>query len=624
MPAQTAPIRYRIRTLRPAAHLFEISCTVPAVDPAGQVFRLPAWIPGSYMIREFARHIVSLRAEAGGVTVAVEKLDKHSWRLARLPPDTSVTLHYEVYAWDLSVRAAHLDATHGFFNGSSVFLAVEGWRDAPCLVDIERPQGPAFRDWRLITALPVATGEPGAAPAYGFGLYRAADYEELIDHPVEMGRFTLAAFEAGGVRHDIALSGRHDCDTARLCADLQRVCQWQIDLFGAPPPMDYYAFLTQVVGEGYGGLEHRASTALIAARTDLPWAGMEGTPDAYKTFLGLCSHEYFHTWNVKRIKPAAFTPYDLGTENYTRLLWAFEGFTSYYDDLALVRAGVIGSTDYLGLLSKTITAVLRTPGRLRQSVAESSFDAWIKYYRQDENTPNAVVSYYTKGALIALALDLQLRAVSSGRRSLDDVMRRLWQRHGLSGEGVAEDGLHAIVAEVGAEAGSLRQAAAVDAPQAGSPGRGRTHPFGARLARWLRTAVEGTADLPLARMLRPFGVVCRVETGKTPALGVKLAAGSSEARLAHVFEGGAAQAAGLSAGDVLVAVDGLRVTGASLDGLLARCRPGETLQIHAFRRDELMCFEVELAPPAADSVKLELAARATPAALALRRGWLGS
>lgn len=627
MSAQPAPIRYRIRTLRPSAHLFELSCTVPAADPAGQVFRLPAWTPGSYMIREFARNIVSLRAEANGVAVAVEKFDKHSWRVAPQSPGTTVTLHYEVYAWDLSVRAAHLDATHGFFNGSSVFLAVEGRTDDPCLVEIERPQGAAFRAWRVVTALPLARGEPGAALPHGFGLYRASDYDELIDHPVEMGHFTLAGFEAGGVHHDIALTGRHDCDTARLCADLQRVCQWQIDLFGAPPPMDYYAFLTLVVGEGYGGLEHRASTALIAARTDLPWSGMEGMAEGYKSFLGLCSHEYFHTWNIKRIKPAAFTPYDLSVENYTRLLWAFEGFTSYYDDLALVRAGVIGCADYLGLLAKNMTAVLRTPGRLRQSVAESSFDAWIKYYRQDENAPNAVVSYYTKGALIALALDLQLRAASDGRRSLDDVMRRLWQRHGLSGEGVAEDGLYAIVAEVGAEvreaeATCAEEGEADEARELESPAR--AHALGTRLARWLRTAVEGTEDLALERLLKPFGVICRVEVGKTPALGVKLASGSSEARLAHVFEGGAAQAAGLSAGDVLIAVDGLRVTASSVDGLLARCRPGETLEIHAFRRDELMHFEVELAPPAADSVKLELAPRATPAALKLRQGWLGS
>ena len=449
----------------------------------------------------------------------MEKLDKHSWRVAPAAPGRPLEVHYEVYAWDLSVRAAHLDRTHGFFNGTSVFLAVEGRRERCCLVDIAPPRVGDAEHWRVITALPRAAADEGGARPYGFGRYLAADYDELVDHPVEMGPFTLASFEAAGVRHDLALSGRHDCDTERLFADLGRICAWQIDLFGAPAPMDYYAFLTMVVGEGYGGLEHRASTALIASRNDLPWNGMEGFPDGYKSFLGLCSHEYFHSWNVKRIRPAAFTPYDLAAENYTRLLWAFEGFTSYYDDLALVRSGVIPADHYLGLLAKTISNVLRTPGRLRQSVAESSFDAWIKYYRQDENAPNAIVSYYAKGALIALALDLRLRAGSRGARSLDDVMRLLWQRHGQTGEGVAEDGIFAVVAEVG----------------------GRR--LGARLAAWLREAVDGTGDLPLEALLKRFGVTWKAEPAAAgPAFGAKLArpaAGAMDAeRGAAPFRGG--------------------------------------------------------------------------------------
>ncbi|HAF54687.1 MAG TPA: peptidase M61, partial [Thauera sp.] len=343
--ADLPPVEYRIRPANPGAHLFEVTCTVHAPDPDGQVFSLPAWIPGSYMIREFARNIVRLSAQADGEPCAVDKLDKHTWRAAVPPGTKKVTVDYEVYAWDLSVRSAHLDTTHGFFNGTSVFLAVAGRTDGPCLVTIDKPEAEAFRHWKLITALPPEHGRAG--DAHRFGRFRAADYDELIDHPVEMGEFTLARFEAAGVPHDVALTGRHDCDLDRLCADLKRVCEWQIRLFGKPAPVDYYAFLTMVVGDGYGGLEHRASTALICSRADLPWKGMEGLPEGYRTFLGLCSHEYFHTWNVKRIKPAAFTPYDLSRENHTRLLWAFEGFTSYYDDLALVRSGVIGIDDYL-------------------------------------------------------------------------------------------------------------------------------------------------------------------------------------------------------------------------------------------------------------------------------------
>lgn len=601
MPSAVPVVEYRIRPSNPGAHLFAVSCTVRAPDPGGQVFRLPAWIPGSYMIRDFARNIVTLRAECAGRACEVEKLDKHSWRVEPTPAGEALTLHYEVYAWDLSVRSAHLDDSHGFFNGTSVFVAVEGLTEAPCEVIIERPEGSPFRAWRLITALPPAVGRAGGAAACRFGRFRVRDYDELIDHPVEMGEFSLARFEAAGVPHDIALTGRHDCDVDRLCADLERICAWQIALFGAPAPVDYYVFLTMVVGDGYGGLEHRASTALLCSRDDLPWKGMEGLSDGYKSFLGLCSHEYFHTWNVKRIKPAAFTPYDLTRENHTRLLWAFEGFTSYYDDLALVRSGVIGVDDYLGLLAKTVSNVMRGSGRLKQSVADSSFDAWTKYYRQDENAPNAIVSYYAKGALIALALDLQLRAGSEGRCSLDDVMRKLWADHGQTGVGVAEDGIYKAVREVG---GTV---------------------LGKRLARWLQQAVEGTDDLPLERLLKGFGVELGAEPASAaPSLGLKLAPGDGEARIANVYDAGPAQRAGLSAGDVLIALDGLKLTAKGLETQLKRRQPGERVELHAFRRDELRLFQVELAAPPGDKYVLKLAARSGERAVALRKGWLGA
>lgn len=599
MSSDRPAVHYLITPSRPAAHLFEVRCTVSTPDPAGQILRLPAWIPGSYMIREFARNIVAIRAEADGKPVGLEKLDKHSWKTAKLRKGGDLVVTYEVYAWDLSVRAAHLDDSHAFFNGTSVFLAVEGQADRECLVELRRPEGKRYRDWKVATALSPAHGRKGAAKPHGFGLYRAADYDELIDHPVEMGEFANAQFEAGGVAHEIVLTGRHDCDLARLSADLGRICNWHIGLFGGKAPMNRYLFLAMIVGDGYGGLEHRASTALLASRKDLPWAGMEKQSDGYRSFLGLCSHEYFHTWNVKRIKPAAFTPYDLATENYTRLLWAFEGFTSYYDDLALVRSGVIDQAAYLELLGKTISNVLRGPGRCKQSVAESSFDAWIKYYRQDENSPNAIVSYYAKGALIALALDLQLRKASGGRSSLDDVMRLLWQRHGTTGVGVAEDGIFAAVAEVGADSG-------------------------AALARWLRKTVEGTDDLPLARMLKDFGVAYEASAAtKAPTLGVKTSQANGDLKLATVFDDGPAQRAGLSAGDTLVALDGIRLTQANFEELLGRRPAGSEVEIHAFRRDELFSVKAVLAAPAQDAIKLSLAPRPAAAARRLRSGWLG-
>jgi predicted metalloprotease with PDZ domain len=589
MPA--TPIRYALRPTHPAAHRFTVSCTVAAPDPAGQRFALPAWIPGSYLIRDFARHIVAIHAEAGGRAVRLDKLDKHTWRAAPVRAGLALTVTCEVHAWDLSVRGAHLDQTHAFFNGTSVFLRVLGQESAPCLVELLPPEGKAFAAWRVATSLPPAAGEKGDARHHGFGLYRAADYDELIDHPVEMGTFTLIAFDACGVPHEVAITGRHDCDAERLAADLKRVCEWQIRFFGEPAPMARYVFLVTAVGEGYGGLEHRASTALLCARNDLPYPGMKGLPESYRTFLGLCSHEYFHTWNVKRIKPAAFVPYDLDRENYTTQLWAFEGITSYYDDLALLRSGVIARQDWLDLTAKTLGNVKRAPGRLRQSLAESSFDAWSKFYRPDENTPNAVVSYYAKGALAALALDLTLRAGTRGRTSLDEVMRALWRRFGQTGNGVGDDDLRQIAEELS----------------------------GLDLGRFFAQTIHGTRDIPLEKLLAPFGVRLAWAKAKTPALGAKTASEGDELRLATVYDGGPAQQAGLSAGDALVAVDGLRVTARNLDALLGRRRPGDTLAVHAFRRDELMRFELTLGAPGDDAPRLECGQSAN----ALRRAWLG-
>jgi predicted metalloprotease with PDZ domain len=577
------PIRYTIVPKQPAAHLFEVTLTLADPDPAGQCFMLPVWIPGSYMVREFARNIVALRAfNEAGRKVRIEKTDKHTWQAAPLKGGGALTLRYEVYAWDLSVRAAHLDDTTGFFNGTSVFLAALGHEDAPCVVDIQRPAGAAYRGWRVATALPEARG----TKRYGFGEYRAANYDELIDHPVTLGEFALATFKAHGVPHDIVIAGRVVAlDIERLAADLKRICEAQIALFepkSKAAPMDRYVFMTQAVTDGYGGLEHRASTALICNRTDLPVRGQADASEGYRTYLGLCSHEYFHTWNVKRIKPAAFAPYDLTRENYTSLLWLFEGFTSYYDDLMLVRSQSITQEHYFTLLGRTIGAVLRGSGRLKQSVAESSFDAWIKYYRQDENSPNAIVSYYAKGSLVALAFDLAIRAQTGHRKSLDDVMRALWQRYGRDfyrgrAAGIGETEVEALIAEAtGVELGPL-----------------------------FDDAVRGTRDLPLAELLAPFGVTLAPDADKNgkPSLGAKTR-GGGDCALVSVHDGSAAQKAGLSAGDVLVAIDGLRVTGANLDALLARYQPGAKVEVHAFRRDELRVAQLTLDGPEVARYKL--------------------
>jgi predicted metalloprotease with PDZ domain len=386
--------------------------------------------------------------------------------------------------------------------------------------------------------------------------------------------------------HELVFTGlAPNLDLARITDDVRRICETQIAFFeprGKRAPFldsaDRYVFMTMVTGDGYGGLEHRASTALMTARKDLPVLGQQGQGEGYRGFLGLVSHEYFHTWNVKRIKPQAFVPYHLAQPDLTRLLWVFEGFTSYYDDLLLLRSTAITQNDYLRLLAKTITSVARTPGRHKQSVAESSFDAWTRYYKQDENSPNALVSYYTKGALVALGLDLLIRQESAGAHSLDDVMRLLWQRYGRDfyrgkPQGLPEDGLPALI----------KEATGVDA------------------RRFIARHAYGTADVPLAELLAAQGVKLQWKASvNIPSLDVRTRKQGDSLVLATVLEGGAGHRGGLSAGDVLVAIDGLKVEGAAgVEVLLGQYRVGDRVSVHVFRRDELRMFQVRLSGPEA-------------------------
>ena len=618
-PSLPQAIRYRIHPKNPAAHLFEVTVTVTDPDPAGQRFMLPVWIPGSYMIREFARHIVSIRAESDGRALGCEKLDKATWRCD--PSDAPIALTCEIYAWDLSVRAAHLDETHGFFNGPSVFLLPLGKENATCEIDIAAPVGEQYAGWRIATALSqsqaparlagqkasgsLANAGVSLSAAKSFGRFSAANYDELIDHPVELGTFTHASFDACGVPHHVAITGRHRTDTDRLCADLKKICEYQIQLFepdSAKAPMAEYWFLVMAVGDGYGGLEHRASTALICNRDDLPLANEKKISTGYKRFLGLASHEYFHTWNVKRIKPAAFIPYDLSREAYTRQLWFFEGFTSYYDDLTLVRSGLIDPLAYLEMIAENIGRVSAQTGRLKQSVADSSFDSWVKYYRQDENSPNAIVSYYQKGAMVGLALDLTIRQQTKGAKSLDDVMRALWKQYGKTGKGVPEGGVQLVAEQIA----------------------------GIALGDFFAHAVDGTSDLDWLPLFDGVGIDLSWKIpgqakpdGDTPAtLGAKIGGETNgDARLQQVFDGGAAQQAGLSAGDTVIAIDGLRVSASTLERRIRTYVPGARLEVTVFRRDELMTFPVTLQAQPAQTCSLIM--RDTPIdAKARRNAWL--
>lgn len=523
---------YRVEAADPAAHLFHVTLTIPRPQ-AGQRLSLPAWIPGSYLVREFARHLQKLTARQDGRAVPLHQLDKATWQVDCMP-SSPLVIAYEVYAFDNSVRAAWLDSQRGFFNGTSLCLRVHGQAQEPHELELVAPR--AYPHWEAATGLePLKTGKRG------FGTYLAEDYDELVDCPVELGAFHAMEFRAGGVPHRIVVAGAAGSfDSERLLADVQKICESQIRFWHdrKRPPFRHYLFMLNAVDDGYGGLEHRNSTALIASRRDLPRLGEARMSEGYVTLLGLVSHEYFHTWNVKRLRPAEFAHYEYTGENYTQLLWFFEGFTSYYDDLLLRRAGLIDDATYLKLLTKTCNQVLQTPGREVQSVAQASFDAWVKYYRQDENTANATVSYYTKGALVALCFDLLLR--QEGHATLDEVMRALWLR--CKGGPMAEADFAAVLKELG--------------------GRAFTRELGA----W----VHGTRELPLKELLEHHGVQVMEEPAQLQQrLGVRVTE-TQGVVMKNVLRGGAAEQAGFAANDEWV---GVEVAGAAwrlhkLDDLL--------------------------------------------------------
>lgn len=582
------PILYSVTPFDPAGHRLKVSLTIQDPDPNGQELSLPAWIPGSYLIRDFSRQVETIEAHGRGGLIAVRKSGNHTWTCA--PCSGPLVIDYCVYAWDLSVRGAHVDESHAFFNGTSVFLSVAGQMQEPCHVELCPP--PHASDWKVYTSLPEAGDHPDAAKRHGFGMYVAPDYDALIDHPIEMGTPQVVQFMAHGAVHEMVFTGVvPKLDLERIASDTHEICAAQIELFEpdtkeAPflDSSDRYVFMTMVTGDGYGGLEHRASTALMASRHDLPVIGQRDAGEGYQTFLGLVSHEYFHTWNIKRIKPARFVPYDLSQENHTQLLWVFEGFTSYYDDLMLLRAGVITEADYLRLMGKVISNVHRSAGRFKQSVAESSFDAWTRYYKQDENSPNALVSYYTKGSLVALGLDIIIRQESKGTRSLDDVMRLLWQRYGRdfyrgSATGLPEGAMPALIQEA----------------------------TGVDVSDFIARHAYEREDVPLASLLSSQGIslAWKPPAGAT-SLDVRVRGSHGETHLATVYEGGAAHAAGLSAGDVLVAINGLRVAdNATLERLLRAYQPGDVVTVFVFRRDELRAFDVVLNAPADTECVLE-------------------
>ena len=598
-------IQYTVNLYNPHAHIFKVTLEIAKSDATGQVLSLPAWIPGSYMIRDFAKNITSIKAQSNNQQISIEKLDKSTWKVEAV--NTPISIEYEVYAWDLSVRSAHFDMTHAFFNGTSLFLMPHGFEDEECSMKIEHPNDEKYSDWKVTTSL-----SNNSIDSSGFRLYHAHNYDDLIDHPVEIGTHSEFEFSVENTKHKMALTGIHRADEKRLQQDLTKICQTHCTMFGELPKLDEYIFLTMITGDGYGGLEHRSSTSLMCSRDDLPLTTEQDEPnEKYRNFLGLCSHEYFHTWNIKRIKPEVFLPYDLSTETYTRQLWAFEGITSYYDELALVRSKVISVESYLELIGQTITRVLRGKGRFNQSIAESSFEAWTKFYKQDESAPNTIVSYYAKGALLALCLDLTIRKHTDNDKSLDDVMRYLWINYGKKSIGVAEGKIENIASEVA----------------------------GVSLNDFFDKYLYGTEELPLAELLSEVGIKLNLRattsvddkggkpgTGKNPDNSVSIGARFTEnnlgAKITQVFSDESAELAGLSAGDIIIAINNLQVDKSTIDKIINSYNQNEKLVLHAFRRDELKVFNLTLKPAELTTCYLQISDKLNPTQQEKQDKWL--
>ena len=509
-------IGYRVEVFDASRHLFQVTLTLPNPQ-ARQVLRLPVWIPGSYLVREFSRHVHSIRAQQRGRPRALVQTDKCTWEVDALGQEPLIVTVL-VHAHDASVRTAWLDDQRGFFNGTSLCLQAEGHAHLPHTLEVVRPT--AFPDWHLATGL-----QPVKTDRRGFGTYLASHYDELVDCPVEMGAFWSGSFTSAGSEYRLVVAGAPPSfDGERLLADTQRICETQVRFWHGrgKAPHTRYVFMLWAVADGYGGLEHRNSTALICKREDLPQHKQSALSDGYVTLLGLISHEYFHTWNVKRLRPAEFAAYDYQRENNTQLLWFFEGFTSYYDDLLLCRAGRIDAAGYLRLLNKTLNQVMQTPGRLVQSVAQSSFEAWTKYYRPDDNSPNITVNYYTKGALVGLCLDLSLRTTG---HTLDQVMRGLWKR---------------------CAAGPMREQDLLDELR-DLTGEDWTQ----RLRQW----VHQPGELPLQPLLAAHGVGVTEDPSQwAQRLGLRVTE-SGGIQIKSVLHGGIGQRAGLCAGDVWLGIE---------------------------------------------------------------------
>jgi predicted metalloprotease with PDZ domain len=579
----TAP-HTTIRIVDPHTHLIDVSISVVS-STTMVTLRMPVWTPGSYMVREYARHVRDVGAMVGDVAVPIKKIDKRSW-VAPCQPGDVVTVHYRVYAYDLTVRTNHVDDSHAFFNPAAVVMQVDAYTGSLPL-SVEVPH-----HWAVATQLDLVQ----QTTLHGDGTrwdYVASDYDALYDAPFEIGTHRRAELFIADVLHEVVIWGSGNEDWPALVRDIER-CTRAVQAHFRTIPYTRYTFILHLADGAYGGLEHCNSTVCLVDR----W-GFKRLRD-YEKILGLITHEFYHTWNVKRIRPAPLGPFAYGTENYTRMLWLAEGVTSYYDNLILCRAGIISHTRYLELLADDLRTVRRHPGSAVQSLSDASFDAWIRYYRPDENSNNVSVSYYIKGAVAAFLLDMYIRRWSDGTRSLDDVMHVLEQRYRLDAPGIPEDDtMQALITEV---VGGHR--AAID--------------------QFFAQVINGTDYLAYSDACAVVGLTDAWFSGDDPlcTIGVTLRQDQQRCLITQVRSGSAAEAAGIAPFDELLALDGSRIDAPRWKARMAEYQPGTTVTIHTFRRDELRITHVQLDTAPLDKMELRSVAYPSGEQAAQYAQWL--
>ncbi|KGF72538.1 peptidase M61 [Neosynechococcus sphagnicola sy1] len=580
-PITTQPsplqIHYQVAMPAPATHLFSLTLQVQGLLPPRLDLKLPVWTPGSYLVREYARHLQGFSAAtATGVPLSWRKLSKNHWQVETTGV-AAIAVHYDIYANELSVRTNHLDTTHGYFNGAALFLYLPGWEKQPITVAIAPPEG-----WHVTTPLPKLAASPPT--------FRASDYDTLVDSPFEIGTHACYDFEVLGKPHQLAIWGQGNQQPEQLIQDIRQLIHTEAQLFGGLP-YDRYLFLLHLSSQGNGGLEHKTSCSL-----NYPRFGFRNR-EKYQRFLQLVAHEFFHLWNVKRIRPLALETFDYDQENYTSSLWFSEGTTSYYDLLIPLRAGLMNGSTFLAGLSKEITRFLNTPGRRVQPLQESSFDAWIKLYRPDANSLNSQVSYYLKGELVSLLLDLRIRVRSAHQRSLDDVMRQMWQRFGIPEVGFTPEQLQQVMESV----------------------------VGESLSDFWHCYVQGTEELPFQTYLEPFGLQLLAHTTEEiPYLGLTVKAEQGRDLVKGVESDSPAQHAGLDSGDELLAINGIRVHAEQLSERLKDFQPGDQIQLTVFHQDQLRTCPAVLASPQPSQYHIIAIAHPSPTQEQNCLDWLGT